>query len=56
MYRDEEAVDRTVIAARRPLAPESFLWSVVFAVLDADHPYRTRLYQALRDNCRDLPA
>ena len=49
MYRVEEAVERIVTAARRPLNPASYLWSVLFSVFDENHPYRLRLFQALRD-------
>jgi hypothetical protein len=49
MYQVEEVVDRIIAAARRPLGPSSYLWSVIFSVFDENHPQRVRLFQALRD-------
>jgi hypothetical protein len=49
MYRVEAVVERVVSAVRRPVEPGSYMWSVIFGVFDEDHPYRLRLFHALRD-------
>jgi len=48
MYRCAEDVDLIVEAARIPLKPETFMWSVVFGQLDGKHPAWRRLYDGLR--------
>lgn len=49
MYRVEGVAERVAAAARTPTTDDGFLWSVVFATFDANHPYRHALLNALRD-------
>jgi hypothetical protein len=49
MYRVEAVVERVVSAVRRPVEPDSLMWALIFGVFDEDHPYRLRLFHALRD-------
>lgn len=53
LYRVEGVVGRVVTAARRPLIPGSYLWSVLFDTFDETHPYRLALVNRLRES---LPA
>ena len=48
LYRVEEAVERIEAAARKPVEPESMMWSVLFSVFDETHPYRSAVANRLR--------
>jgi len=52
MYGSSEGMGRLVEAARRPLRPESYLWSVVFEQLDEALSFLPWLFKELR---RPLP-
>jgi hypothetical protein len=49
MYRQREDVDLIARAARKPINPDGFLWSVVLGQFDAEHPHSTEMIDALRD-------
>ncbi len=49
LYRHEGVVERVETAARRPLKPGSYLWSVLFETLDETHPYRIAVLNRLRE-------
>jgi hypothetical protein len=48
IYGRPEDGDLIVEAARLPLAPEGYLWSVIFGQLDEDHPAWRKVCDALR--------
>lgn len=48
LYRVEEVVERIEAAVRRPVEPESMMWSVLFNVFDETHPYRSAVVNRLR--------
>jgi hypothetical protein len=49
MYRGQEAIERIIDAARIPLDPEGYLWSVILpALVRHDAPSATRVASALR--------
>jgi hypothetical protein len=48
LYRVEAVVDRIAAAARKPVEPESLMWSVLFSVFDETHPYRSAVVGRLR--------
>ncbi len=52
-YQQPEDIDLIARAARKPIDPENFMWSVVFNEFDTDHPFAQRMVDALRD---PLPA
>jgi hypothetical protein len=47
-YRDRQGLQRILAAARRPLEPNGYLWSVVFQAFDNEHPLRHELLEGLR--------
>lgn len=49
IYDQPEGIERIVAAAREPLQPDSYLWSVIFAALDEESPHHDRLIDGLRD-------
>ena len=49
LYRHEGVVERVEAAARRPLKPGSYLWSVLFDTFDETHPYRISVLNRLRE-------
>ncbi|HYO67290.1 MAG TPA: hypothetical protein VEU33_14535 [Archangium sp.] len=50
MYRGEEPLQRIIDAARLPLAPDSYMWSVVLsALVKAEKEAATRVAAALRE-------
>ncbi|HEX5748723.1 MAG TPA: hypothetical protein VFZ09_20955 [Archangium sp.] len=50
MYRGEEALQRIIDAARIPLAPDSYMWSVaLFALVKAEKEAATHVASALRE-------
>lgn len=49
MYGTEEGAVRIVRAARQPLKPDAYMWSVVFSALREGNPRRDFVLDALRD-------
>lgn len=49
MYGTPEGTDAVIRAARTPLKPESYWWSVVLKAYTENHSERQRLYQELSD-------
>src|SRR5947208_3076345 len=46
IHATEEGTDAVIQAARRPLDPESYMWSVILKEYRADHPQAQRLFAA----------
>ncbi|MDP6633420.1 MAG: hypothetical protein QGG42_00805 [Phycisphaerae bacterium] len=53
MYGSSEGANRVISAARKPLDPDNYLWSVVFRLYAQDHPHRDRVFRELS---ADMPA
>jgi hypothetical protein len=49
MYQSTEGAARVVEAARKPLLPDSYIWSVVLEQFEEDHPYLPWLCRELAD-------
>jgi hypothetical protein len=49
MYQSTEGAARVVEAARKPLLPDSYIWSVIFEQFEEDHPYLPWLCRELSD-------
>lgn len=49
MYRQHEDVELIAKAARKPIDPESYMWSLIFSQFTAEHPYSAEMIDALRD-------
>lgn len=49
IFWSEEGTERVIAAARRPLKPESYLWSVILGQFNSEHPETDMLLEALRD-------
>lgn len=49
MYHQREDVDLIAEAARKPIDPDSFMWSIIFGAFDKEHPHAMSMIQALRD-------
>jgi hypothetical protein len=49
MYRTKDGAIRIVQAARKPLKPDAYMWSVVLSMLAKDHPHRDFVFDSLRD-------
>ena len=48
LYPSPPGLERIVQAARQPLRPESFMWSVIFGAFTVAHPLHAELIEALR--------
>lgn len=48
LYKDPEDADLIIQAVRQPLAPEDFLWSLVFGEMNAENPGWERVCDGLR--------
>lgn len=49
MYGSREGADKIVEAARRPLNPDAYMWSVIISIFSKDHPHRDLVFEALGD-------
>jgi hypothetical protein len=49
MYGTTDGVLKVIDAARQPLKPDAYLWSIILGVFGADHPQNDLLYDSLRD-------
>lgn len=49
MYRQREDVDLIARAARKPVKPDDYMWTVVFGQFSAEHPHSADMIDALRD-------
>lgn len=49
LYGTEEGADVILEAARVPLAPDDFLWTVILDAFQAGHPEAARVFNALAD-------
>lgn len=47
MYRQREDVALIAEAARKPLHPDSYMWSIVLGPFDGEHPWSTNMVLAL---------
>ncbi|MBN2384558.1 HEAT repeat domain-containing protein [bacterium] len=47
MYGSPEGTDRIIEAARKPLGPEEYMWSVILSIFDEKHPHTGRLFTEL---------
>ena len=48
MYRTSAGTDRVIAAARQPLQPDDYMWSIIFEQYHDEHPHHARLLDALR--------
>lgn len=48
-FGSEEGTDCVIRAARLPLSPDSFMWSVILAAYGQGHPLSQKLFEALSD-------
>ncbi|MDX1962387.1 MAG: HEAT repeat domain-containing protein [Pirellulales bacterium] len=53
MYGTGQGLQRIITAAKRPVAPDDYMWHVILANFSADHPHRGQLYKELTN---PLPA
>ena len=53
MYRTEEGADRVICAAKKPLQPEAYMWSMILGQFDEDHPYSEKVWNSLSDPLPD---
>lgn len=53
MYRQPEDVALIAEAARKPIHPDAYMWSIVFGRFDGEHPYSADMVHALS---KPLPA
>jgi len=49
MFWTEEGARRVIAAARRPLQPDSYLWSIILGQFNEEHPETDLVLDALRD-------
>ena len=49
MYRTEAGTERVIRAARMPLNPAAYMWSVVLRQYDKDHPCAMRVFRELAE-------
>jgi hypothetical protein len=49
MYRTEAGTERVIEAARKPLKPDAYMWSVILGQFDSDHPHVEKVLHALSD-------
>ena len=47
MYRTEAGTDRVIRAAKKPMKPEAYMWSVILSQYKDDHPQAKRLLKEL---------
>jgi hypothetical protein len=48
MYRQQKDLAIVVAAARKPLQPDSYMWSVIFGQFNQEHPFATEMVDNLR--------
>lgn len=49
MYGTREGADAVVAAARKPVSPEAYLWSVILEAFGEGHPHAVRVFTELAD-------
>jgi hypothetical protein len=49
MYGTPDGTEVVIDAARKPLKPDGYMWSVILGAYKKDHPQRERLLSALRE-------
>jgi hypothetical protein len=49
MYGTREGTETVIRAARLPLRPDGYMWSVILQVYEKEHPLCERLFEALAD-------
>jgi hypothetical protein len=49
MYRQPEDVPLIAAAARKPVYPDGYMWSIIFGQFDAEHPLTLEMVEALRN-------
>jgi hypothetical protein len=49
MYGTPEGTDTVLRAARQPLRPDTYMWSVILQAYTAEHPQSERLFEELSD-------
>jgi hypothetical protein len=49
MYGTPEGTNAVIWAARKPLKPDSYMWSVIFRAYTAQHPQSEKLFKELSD-------
>jgi hypothetical protein len=49
MYGSREGAEQIVRAARRPFAPDSYMWHVILAQFSHEHPHREYVFDALSE-------
>jgi hypothetical protein len=49
MYGTREGTDAVLCAARQPLRPDDYMWSVILQAYSKEHPERVRLFRELSD-------
>jgi hypothetical protein len=47
LYGSPEGADRLISAAKRPLAPEAYMWSVILRIYSENHPQTHKVFTAL---------
>jgi hypothetical protein len=47
MYGSPEGTDRVIAAAKRPLDPEDYMWSVILKIYSENHPQTNKVFTAL---------
>lgn len=53
MYGSQRGCERIVQAARRPLSPEGYMWSMILKTCTGDHPHRSTVIRELSDAIPD---
>ena len=53
MYGSQPGCDRIVQAARRPLSPDGYMWSMIRQTCTGDHPHRSKVIHELSDPIPD---
>jgi hypothetical protein len=49
LYKQPEGVERIALASKKQLAPDGYMWSVIFDAFDKSHPSRHYILDQLRD-------
>jgi hypothetical protein len=47
-YGTREGADRVVAAARKPVSPDGYMWSVILETITPDHPQRKYVFEKLQ--------
>ena len=53
MYGIEQGADRIISASKNKIKPDSYLWSVIFGQLGAEHPYSEKVLESLKEDIPD---